>query len=43
MYRFKNFSKIFYQDTFVPVFLVDTNGYMQRYYLPRTHKCMVYP
>jgi len=36
-------SKISCLDRFVPVFLVGTNGHLQRYYLPRIHKCMVYP
>jgi len=36
-------SKTSYLDTVVPVFLVGTNGYLQRCYLTRTHKCMVYP
>jgi hypothetical protein len=36
-------SKISYLDTVVLEFLVGTNGYLQRYYLPRTHKCTVHP
>jgi hypothetical protein len=35
-------SKISYLDTVVLAFLVGTNGYLQRYFLPRTHKCMVH-